>query len=202
MKKIICLVMLLLVGTVAMFADIARPGKAPYPPIPKPGSNTVSGLSIHFDSNISQPTLRIPKSTLKYLRAQNETEEPDTDNTAAVAAPGSFSRAQTLVSGMLLSFALVFGGMWFMRSGKAASKEGKALVILAVLAGIGSAGTFVYADIAPPPAVAITSRVFNGDAIGYGQLSSPRIRIESSKGDDVELYVPVDKAEPAANANK
>ena len=50
MKKIICLSVLLLVATVAMFADIARPGKTPYP-IPKPGSNTVSGLTIHFDSN-------------------------------------------------------------------------------------------------------------------------------------------------------
>ena len=199
MKKIICLLTLLLVGTVAMFADIARPGKTPYPPIPKPGSNTISGLSIHFDSNITEPTIRIPRSTLKYLRAENESGNVDQDNTAAVTAPGGSSRLPTLVSGMFLSLALVFGGMWFVRSGKKATKEGKALVVLAVLAGLGSAGMFVYADIAPPPAVAITSRVFNGEAIGYGQLSSS-VRVESSSGDNIELFVPVVKEE-SPNAN-
>ncbi len=192
--------MVLLVATVAMFADIARPGK-PANHVPKPGSNTSSGLTIHFDSNINQPTLRIPRSTLKYLRAQNESGEGDQDNTAAVTAPSNFSRTQAMVSGMFLSLALVFGGMWFVRSGKAASKEGKALVILAVLAGIGSAATFTYADIAPPPAVAITSRVFDQNAIGYGQLSSP-VRVESSNGSDVELYVPVEKEKPIANTSK
>ena len=200
MKKIICLMVVLLVATVAMFADIARPGK-PSNSVPKPGSNTSSGLTIHFDSNINQPTLRIPRSTLKYLRAQNESGEGDQDNTAAVTAPSNFSRTQAMVSGMFLSLALVFGGMWFVRSGKAASKEGKALVILAVLAGIGSAATFTYADIAPPPAVAITSRVFDQNAIGYGQLSSP-VRVESSNGSDVELYVPVEKEKPIANTSK
>ena len=202
MKKILCLTVLLLVATVAMFADIARPGKKTYPPIPKPGSNTVSGLTIHFDSNINEPTIRIPRSTLKYLRAQNESGEGDQDNIAAVTAPNNFSRTQALVSGMFLSLALVFGGMWFVRSGKAASKEGKALVILAIMAGIGSAATFVYADIAPLPAVRITSKVFDQNEIGYGQLSSPFVRVESSNGTDIELYVPVEKEKPTANVNK
>jgi hypothetical protein len=189
MKKIICLLALLLVATVVMFADIARPGKTPYPVV-RPGSNTSAGMTIRLDSNIDQPTLRIPRSTLKYLRAQNENGESDQDNTAAVTAQGGFSRTQTLVSGMFLSLALVFGGMWFVRSGKAASKEGKALVILAVLSGIGSAATFVYADIAPPPANAITSRIFDKKAMGRGEVSSWGIRVESSNGDNIELFVP------------
>lgn len=184
-----------------MFADIARPGK-PSNPVPKPGSNTSAGMKIHLDSNINAPTLRIPKSTLKYLRAQNENGESDQDNTAAVTAPGGFSRLQTMVSGMFLSLALVFGGMWFVRSGKAASKEGKGLVILAVLAGIGSAATFVYADLAPPPTTDITSRIFDKNALGRSGASSWNIRVESSNGEDIELYVPDPPTPPTANMNK
>ena len=204
MKKILCLVILLLFGTVAMFADIARPGK-PTKPVPKPGlkvySNTSTRLTVRFDSNIENPTLRIPRTQLNYLRAQNETGEGDENNTAAVTAPGRFSRTQTFVSGVFLSLAIVFGGMWFVRSGKAASKEGKGLVILAVLAGLGSAATFVYADIAPPqPVNEITSKIFNQDAMWRGEASSWNVRIESTNGDKMELYVPDPPEAPNANA--
>lgn len=189
-KKIICLFILLLVGTVALFADIARPGRTPKPVL-KVYSNTSAGMTVRLDSNIEKPTLRIPRSTLNYLRAQNESGENDQDNSAAVAAPGGFSRLQTMVSGMFLSLALVFGGMWFVRSGKAATKEGKAVVILAVLAGIGSATTFVYADIARPQfAEDITSRIFNKNAMRRGEVSSWDIRVESTNGENIELYVP------------
>jgi hypothetical protein len=208
MKRILCLVILLLVATVAMFADIARPGKQTKP-VAKPGlkvySNSTSDLTIRFDSNIERPTLRIPKTQLGYLRAQNENGESDENNTAAVTAPGGFSRTQTFVSGVFLSLAIVFGGMWFVRSGKAASKEGKALIALAVLTGIGSAATFVYADIAPPqPVNDITSKIFNQDAMWRGEASSWNVRIESTNGDKIELYVPDPPApgSPASNVNK
>jgi len=208
MKRILCLVILLLVATVAMFADIARPGKQTKP-VAKPGlkvfSNSTSDLTIRFDSNIERPTLRIPKTQLGYLRAQNENGEGDENNTAAVTAPGSFSRTQTFVSGVFLSLAIVFGGMWFVRSGKAATKEGKALILLAVMAGLGSAATFVYADIAPPQLENnITSRIFNQDAMWRGEATSWNVRVESTNGDKIELYVPDPPApgSPASNVNK
>ena len=208
MKRILCLVILLLVATVAMFADIARPGKQTKP-VAKPGlkvfSNSTSDMTIRFDSNIERPTLRIPKTTMNQMRAQNESGESDQDNTAAVTAPGGFSRTQTFVSGVFLSLAIVFGGMWFVRSGKAASKEGKALVLLAVMAGLGSAATFVYADIAPPQMENnITSRIFNQDSMWRGEATSWNVRIESTNGDKIELYVPDPPApgSPASNVNK
>ena len=209
MKKILCLVILLLVGTVAMFADIARPGKQTNPvkkPALKVYSNTSTSLTVRLDSNIETPTLRIPRTQLNYLRAQNETGDGDENNTAAVTAPGGFSRTQTFVSGVFLSLAIVFGGMWFVRSGKAASKEGKSLVILAVLAGLGSAATFVYADIAPPQFQNdITSKIFNQNAMWRGEATSWNVRVESTNGDKMELYVPdpaTAPTAPASNVNK
>ena len=195
MKKIICLAAVLLLATAVMFADIARPGKTPVR-VPKPGSNTSAGMTIHLDSNIKQPTLRLPKSSLKYLRAAIDDNDVNTDNTAA-ATTGGFSRTQTFVSGVFLSLAFVFGGMWFVRSGKAATKSGKTLVILAVIAGMGSAATIVYGDIAPPPSAPITSRIFDKKAFGeLGYASERMIRIETSEGSDVELYVPDLPARP------
>ncbi len=208
MKRILCLVVLLLVGTVAMFADIARPGKQTNPvkkPVLKVYSNTSASMTIRFDSNIETPTLRIPKAKMNQMRAENEGGETDQDNTAAVTAPGGFSRTQTFVSGVFLSLAIVFGGMWFVRSGKAASKEGKALMLLAVMAGLGSAATFVYADIAPPqPVNDITSKIFNQDAMWRGEATSWNVRVESTNGENIELYVPDPPApgSPASNVNK
>jgi len=208
MKRILCLVVLLLVATVAMFADIARPGKQTNPvkkPVLKVYSNTSSSLTVRFDSNIETPTLRIPRTTLNQMRAQNEAGEGDENNAAAVTAPGGFSRTQTFVSGVFLSLAIVFGGMWFVRSGKAASKEGRGLILLAVMAGLGSAATFVYANVAPPQFVNdINSKIFNKNVMVRGEATSWNVRVESTNGEDIELYVPDPPApgSPASSVNK
>ncbi|MBK7394326.1 MAG: hypothetical protein IPI64_13675 [Chloracidobacterium sp.] len=73
------------------------------------------------------------------------------------------------------------------------------------MAGLGSAATFVYADIAPPPLQNdITSKIFNQDAMWRGEASSWNVRIESTNGDKIELYVPDPPApgSPASNVNK
>lgn len=191
MKKLLVLAAVLLLASVAMFADIARPGTKKPSPVPKPGTNTVSKMTITLDANVSQPTLNIPRSSLKYLRAALDESGIDQDNTAAVTSP-TFSRTQTFVSGMFLSLAIVFGGIWFARSGKAATKQGKALVVFAVLAGIGSAATYVYGDIALPRRDEINSRLFNMDKTSEGCCSatSDMIQIRVSNGDGVVLQIP------------
>ncbi len=191
MKKVLVLAAVLLLASVAMFADIARPGTKKPAPVPKPGSNTVAKMTITLDANVSQPTLNIPRSSLKYLRAAIDESGVDQDNTAAVTAP-SYSRTQTFVSGMFLSLAIVFGGILFVRSGKAATKQGKALVIVAVLAGIGSAATYVYGDIALPRRDEINSRLFNMDKASEGccTATSDFVQIRVSNGDGVVLQIP------------
>jgi hypothetical protein len=174
----------------AAFADIARPDKTPKN-TPKPKGIDTS-MTIRLDRDAKEARLLIPRSQLKKLRAELDQMDDDSDNTAAVT--NGIGRTQTIVSGLFLSLALVFGGMWFVRSGKAATKTGKSLVVLAILAGLGSAATFVYANAGPPSeARSITGKMFSQSVhiynFGYG-----RVRLETSpanEGDDgVVLIVP------------
>ena len=190
MKRTIFLSIVVLTFAAATFADIARPEPAKTPKV-KPSKSIVTGMSIRLDSEAKEARLIIPKSQIKQLRAELDQMDDDADNTAMATTPGTFSRTQTIVSGMFLSLALVFGGMWFVRSGKAATKAGKSLVILAVVAGIGSAATFVYANAGPPSeARSITGRMFTPAVHMYGRgWGEVRLETTSTK-EQIELVVP------------
>lgn len=188
MKRLLYFTSLILLLTASAFADIARPEPTKTPKQVK-GIDTT--MMIRLDSNAKEAKLIIPKSQIKQLRAQLEQIDDESDNTAAVTSTNTFSRTQTIVSGAFLSLAFIFGGMWFVRSGKATSKTGKTLVVLAMLAGIGSAATFVYANAGPPPeARTITSKMFSQSVRSYN-FGSGKIRIETKEDSkSVELIVP------------
>ena len=186
MKRLICLTTIFLLASVAVLADVPRPQPTKDP---KPVKSLDAIMTIRLDRNAKAARLLIPKSQIKQLRAELEQMDGDSDNTAGVTTPDSFTRTQTIVSGTLLSLALVFGGMLFVRTGKA---SGKALVILAVLAGLGTAATFVYANIGPPPeARSITSRLFNDKVFTPYQFASGNIKIETVDSGNLQLIVPV-----------
>jgi hypothetical protein len=157
-------------------------------------------MSIRLDRDATEARLLIPRSQLKQLKAELEQMDDESDNTAAVTH--DFSRTQTIVSGMFLSLAFVFGGIWFVRSGKASTATGKTLIILTVLAGVSSAATLVYANAGPPAeARSITSKMFSQSVhiyrYGYG-----RIKMEmtpDSQGEGVVLIVPDPPAETKPN---
>jgi hypothetical protein len=192
MKKLICLTVLVLLASMAAFADIANPAKTPKQ---KPSKSVETDMSIKLDPDAKEARLIIPRAKLKQLRADLENLDDDSDNTAAVTTPGGISRTQTIVSGMFLSLALVFGGMWFVRSGKTATKTGKALVVLAVLAGIGSAATMIYANAGPPAeARSITGKMFS-QAVHTYRTGWGTVKLETSDKDQIELIVPDPPAE-------
>ena len=90
----------------------------------------------------------------------------------------------------MISRALVFGGMWFVRSGKTATKTGKTLVILAVIAGVGSAATFVYANAGPPPeARSITGKMF-APAVHMYRGGWGEVKLETGNQQTIQLIVP------------
>ena len=188
MKRILCLTTLVLLVSAAAFADIARPEPTK---TPKQGKGIDTTMVIQLKSDAKEAKLIIPKSQIKQLRAELEQLDNESDNTAAVTTPNSFSRTQTIVSGMFLSLALVFGGMWFVRSGKTATKTGKTLVILAVFAGLGSAATFVYANAGPPvDARSITGKMFSQTMQSW-RWGTGKIRVETkATGDSIDLIVP------------
>lgn len=188
---------MLLLASIAAFADIARPGKAPSR-VEKPKPGIATSMTIRLDRNATEAKLIIPKSQIKQLRAELEQMDGDSDNTAAA---GTFSRTQAIVSGIFLSLAFVFGGIWFVRSGKAATKMGKAFVIITVIAGIGSAATFVYANVGPPPeARSITSKLFDQKVMSPYRFASGKIKIETSDSDSVQFIVP--DASPAPSGEE
>ena len=156
-------------------------------------------MFIRLDRNAKEARLIIPKSQIKKLRAELEQLDDDSDNTAAITEPGIFTRTRTIVSGMFLSLALVFGGVWFVRSGKAATRSGKALVVAFVTLGVASAATLVYANAGPPPeARSITSKMFSQYVLSYG-FGSGKIKLETGDTAQVELIVPDPKPEPKPN---
>ena len=189
MKRITLMIAILVVGSVAAYADIAPP-KQEKTPKPKPGVTTT--MFIKLDRNATEAVLRIPKSQIKQLRAELEQIDDAEDNTAALTAPAenSFSRTQTIVSGLFLSLAIVFGGMWFARSGKASPAKTKTLVALTVMT---AAASFVYANIGPPPeARTINGQIFSQAVHMYKQASG-KIKVETmteSRRAVIELIVP------------
>lgn len=202
MKRTICLSLLLMLAASAAFADIARPDRPPSR-TPKPARQIDASMSIRLDRDAKEARLIIPRSQLKQLRAELESLDDGRDDTAALTSPGSFSRTQTIVSGMFLSLAVVFGGMWFVRSGKSATKTGKIMMALAVTLGIASAATFVYANAGPPmEARSITGKMFSQAMHIYG-FGWGRVKLEmSADGDQIELIVPNPKSAPApTNSN-
>ncbi len=189
MNRLICLITLALLASTAAFADIARPDKTPKPS--KDQKSIATTMTIRLDKDAKEAKLIIPKSQIKQLRAALDDADQDSDATASYA--GSFSRTQTIVSGLFLSLAFIFGGVWFVRSGKAATKAGKSLVIIAIIAGIGSVATFVYANAGPPAeARSITGKMFS-QAVHIYNVGSGAIKLETKADGDgrgIELIVP------------
>ncbi|MEP6947141.1 MAG: hypothetical protein ABJA02_14570 [Acidobacteriota bacterium] len=196
MKRLLSLSALVLLIAASAFADIARPEPTK---VPKNGKSIDTTMIIRLDKNATEARLIIPRSQIKQLRAELQQMDDDSDATAAVTSPSAISRTQTIVSGLLLSLAIVFGGVWFVRSGKTATRTGKTLVIAVVTLGVASAATYVYANAGPPAeARSITGKMFS-QAVHFYNFGSGKIRIESGTESQVELIVP--DPQPAATAS-
>jgi len=192
MKRITCLMTLLLLASTIAFADVPRPDKSP-----KQTKSLVTYMNIRLDRDAKDAKLIIPRSQIQQLRAALDDADNETDSTAAVTG-SSYSRTQTIMSGIFLSLAMIFGGMWFARSGKAASRPSKAFIIFAVMTGIGSVATIVYANAGPPPeARSITSKLFDQKIMSPYRFASGQIRVETTtEGDTITLIVPDSTSKP------
>ena len=174
MKKILILSIILVLFSITSLANV-RPADTP---TPKPNSQKSidTRLYVKIDKNAKEATLIIPKNQLKQLRAELEQPDDSSDNTAAV----SFTKTQTIVSGMFLSLAFVFGGVWLARSRKFETAASKALVIGAVLFLSSAITTIVYANAGPPPeARSITGKFFS-QAVHIYKFGSGTIKLETS----------------------
>jgi len=190
MKRMFCLML-----AVFAFANVSFADEAP-PPTPKKQTKNKSidsFMQIRLDEKADEPVLKISKNQLKELRAQLDELDDASDNSAAL---GGVSRTQTIVGGMFLSLAFVFGGVLFARSKRSDGKSSKIIAAGAVLILCGTAAAFVFANAGPPPQLRkISGHLFDKKVFGFWKRAGGAIKIEIvENGNNVELIVP-DKEE-------
>lgn len=182
MKKTIVLISLLLLASTFVLADIARPDKPKNNSVKKPVTIDTN-LSISLDRDAKEARLIIPRSQLKQLRA--ELESLDSDNTA------SAGNIQTIAGGTLLSLAVAFAGIWFVRSGGNSSVARKSAAAAVLVAAGGAFASIVYANAGPPAeARSITGKMFSQAVHIYG-FGFGKIKLEvSDEETQPKLIVP------------
>jgi hypothetical protein len=183
MRKIFNLFLLTAVFSAAAFADIRLPDQKSES---KQKKSVESNMIIRLDKNASEAKLIIPANQLKQLRAALDEIGEDSDATA------QFTKTQTIVSGLFLSLAFVFGGVWLVRTRQSGGKLNKGVAAGAIIFLLGSATTFVFANIGPPAQLrTISGKLFNKETFRGWDSASGKIRIETSKDTSyVELIVP------------
>jgi hypothetical protein len=191
MKKFIFAVAISIVFSSAAFADVRVETPTPKATgTPKPKTVQISELNIQLSKNDKQARLLIPKSQLKRLLAENG----QTDENSNQASSAGFTRIQTIVSGLFLSLAIIFGGVWFARS--RSSKTGKNVVAAcAVVFLCGACAAIGFANVRPFFETNITGTLFNKEAFKGAPLGvKGDVKIETTDGEEFILFVPRDES--------
>lgn len=175
-----------LMFAMAAFADI-RPMPMPTPqPAPSvaPANTTEAQVTISASRWNEEGTLVITRAMLDKLNAAAQTDKP--------AAPASAFANQTIVGGIFLSLALVFGGVWLARSKGPISTPAIGIVVLAIL-GMGS--TIAIGNIAPPQRVPLDSGILDKKLLGrYIASGTLKVKIVDYKSrDEIMLALPAKK---------
>ena len=192
MKTFLTMIAMTMVFSVTALADVARPEK------PKSTKNIDTTLVIRLDRKATEARLIIPSNQIKQLRAELERLDDGSETAASISSTG-FTRMQTIVSGVFLSLAFVFGGIWFTRTGWLSTKSGKAAAGVMFVFATGAFATIVFANAGPPPeASSITGKMFTQAVHDYN-VGSGKIKLEISNDVNVvTLIVPNPKdAKPA-----
>jgi hypothetical protein len=181
MNKILTLCAFALLFSTAIFADVRFDTPTPKP---KAGKSIATTLRVQINRNATEAKLIIPKNQLKQLRAELE-ELDDADDRLAFG----FGKAQTVVSGMFLSLAFVFGGVWLVRSRKINPKASKTLVIGAAVFLSGALATIVFANAGPPPEASRLTNKFFSEAVNIYKFGSGKIKLEVSTEETTPLLI-------------
>jgi len=193
MKKMIVSILLLAAFAVTALADIPAP-KNEKTPKPKKTRTINTMLYIHLDQKAADARLIIPKGRIKELRAA--LDGLDSDSEQLTAAKG-FSGVQTVVSGLFLSLAFVFGGVWLIRRDKLGLLNGKAFIIGTGLILTLTGAALVLANAPPPIIRSIQNGIFSKDVNAYKFASGKIILEASDKEEEVILIVPVTEEKKA-----
>jgi hypothetical protein len=166
------------------FADIKPPVKSA--PTATPVDATQVGVSISVSKWEKDGTLVITKSGLEKLNAAARAQWGGTGIAEAEISP-RFS-TQTLVGGLFLSLAFVFGGVWLARSKGQVSKPALGVMVLAI---VGVGATLVTGNVAPPKRIALDSGIIDADkmrnSVAAGKMKL--LLVDRESNEDVMLVL-------------
>lgn len=197
MARLVFTIFLLLGLSGLAVADIpvGKPKPQPSPIVTQrsdgklPSEPGYANMYINIGTADDGPTLIIEKSMLDKINAANA-------GTVASGSTGGLSmELSSVVAGVFLSLAMVFGGLWFVRNRRPISKLAATSLLLAV----GGAATIVYANAGPPKKFDINSTIFKDEVLGYTTISGKvKIKVvDRNTGFDIGLTMPRTKTKKA-----
>lgn len=204
MKKILLLLIVVAAISIDALADIPGPNKKPRPtpqstvstsktePTPAPGptgevvKTNEAQMTISVSRYNDDSTIVINKRMLEKLNALAKAGGTD------MASTNSETRAlsgQTIVGGIFLSLAFIFGGVWLARSKGPVSKPALGVLLFTV---VGLGATLVIGNVPPPKRIPLNSAIINekvlGSFIAEGKVNIELVDWESK--DDIMLVLP------------
>ena len=186
MKNITGILLILLIFTLAAFADI-KPPIRPAPTSTVAPAATEAKMAISVSGFETEATLVIHKSMVEKINAALKAKGEDKLITSAGAGIAS---TQTIVGGLFLSLALVFGGVWLARAKGPISKPALGIVVFAIF---GMGATLVIGNVPPPKRIPLTSAIIDDKVLGrYVAAGKVKILIPhyESEKDDILLVLP------------
>jgi len=182
MNRILVLTTLMLLLAITGFADVRIPDKLKPTPTPTPRIvEKEAEMSIEISSEVTEPTLIINKDLFRKYTAEN--------------AGLGIGSTQTIVGGLFLSLAFIFGGIWLSR-GKV--KMPKAAIGISVTLVLGFGGIITYANIPPP--LPLNKNLFKNLQVTLFSKAQGTVKVRLSDEDDPEIRLMIpDKNE---NPNK
>lgn len=204
MKRFFFAAICLAVFAASAFADIPGPNKRPRPtpqstavntkapdptpaPGPKPEKVHEAQMTLSLSGWSDQPTLVLTKAMVDKINAAARDNGMETAGPAG--AVGSFGSTQTIAAGVLLSLAMVFGGIWLARSKGNVPKPALGILLLAIC---GATATLVIGNVPPPKRVALSSKIINDQAL-QNSIATGKVQImivDYDTKDDISLIIP------------
>ncbi|MCU0239339.1 MAG: hypothetical protein MUC29_07845, partial [Pyrinomonadaceae bacterium] len=140
--------------------------------------------------------LVIKKGSIKELKAILDEAESVEDNLAVVqdennqdvadVTSKNTSSIPTIIGGLFLSLAFVFGGVWVVRN-----KPSKIVASLFFVTILASATVMVWANIAPPRIFGLNKSIFSEELSRRAYASGKvRVKITNESGSQVKLLIP------------
>ena len=180
--------LLLLATTALAFADIPNPDTVKK-------NNQAAALKPKFsmriatDEKAKEAKLIIPRAVFQQMSAQLDGK----DAPAATVSARFFNMtgAQTIMSGIFLSLAFAFGGVWLVRSRKGAERTARAVALgLSLLLVGGITAGVAYANAGPPPeGRSMTSNILTRELQWWGAYGEVKVEIVA-EGEDITLVLP------------